>query len=203
MSCEIQLATWPHAGSLKFRDANTSSGMDRRLLVTDTLALTHGFWHPACSLPPLCLCGTLTDLEPCSGSALWLVWVFTGAKRTELFMETFACKTHILPQQFNISALGCVSQSQGRVSLGASSSFLVTQRNDASGNRGHLRCDGLWNHVSLRTGFSSGCCREWSPRLYVPSLVIVTSCHRGVGQAKQAKTCIQYCVLEWLNRKKG
>ena len=120
-----------------------------------------------------------------------------------IVMETFACKTHILPPQFNISALGCVSRSQGRVSLGDSSSFLVTQRNDASGNRGHLRCDGLWNHVSLRTGFSSGCCREWGPRLYVPSLVIVTSCHRGVGQAKQAKNCIQYCVLEWLNRKKG
>ena len=211
MSCEIQLATRPHAGSLKFRDTNMSSGMDRSLLVTDTLAPTHRCWHPACALPLLHLCGTLTDLEPCSGSALWPVWVFTGVKRflqepssswSHCYGNICIQDTHF-PPQFNIIASGCVSWSQSGQSCIRRLFFLVAQRSDASGNQGHLRRDGLWNHVSLRTRFSSGCCREWGPRLYVPSLVTFTSCRRGVGQAKQAKNCIQYCVPKWLNRNKG
>ena len=112
------------------------TGPDPRVLASSLLSpSTLPVWHP--HRP-----GTMFRV-----STMTCVGLHRSQKNRALHgvivMETFACKTHSLPQQFNISALGCVSRSQGRVSLGASSSFLVTQRNDASGNRGHLRCDGL------------------------------------------------------------
>ena len=100
------------------------TGPDPRVLASSLLSpSTLPVWHP--HRP-----GTMFRV-----STMTCVGLHRSQKNRALHgvivMETFACKTHILPQQFNISALGCVSQSQGRVSLGASSSFLVTQRNTA------------------------------------------------------------------------
>ena len=91
MSCEIQLATRPHAGSLKFRDANTISGMDRRLLVTDTLVLASSLLSPS----------TLPVWDPHRPGTMFRVSTMTcvglhrGQKissRTELFMESLLWK---------------------------------------------------------------------------------------------------------------
>lgn len=133
MSCEIQLATRPHAGSLKFRDANMSSGMDR-----SPPCYRHTGPDPQVLASSLCSPSTLHVWDPHRPGTMFRVSTMTCvglhraqkiSPRTKLFMESLLWK-HLHPRHtfppHNLTSLHLdvsLGHSQGRVALGASSSW--------------------------------------------------------------------------------